>query len=632
MFPLQGGAPRQTTYIEDVFSAYTYGGNTSTQAITNGVDLSTHGGLVWTKERGASYTHYLADTARGTGQYLKTPTTDANQASADRITAFNTTGYSLGANLALNENGKNYISWTSRNAANFFTHNTVSHTNGVATNIDLSSLGVVGAAQVKITGTTGDWYYWHRSLTAGNNLRLNTTAAQSTTNAYLSVSGTTLTISASAPSGTYVYHARAHDDSENGLIYCGSFTTDGSGNATVTTGWEAQYLEIKCISSVPSEPNWQIYDSMRGLTAAGSLDAFLYANTSTTGGTGSRIGLSATGFTAALDNSQTYIFIAIRRGPMRPPTSGTQVYNAVARTGTGAAATVTGAGFPPDLTLFKARSQTYAQRTHDRLRGASANLSAATTSAENSDTSTTTAFGMDGVSLGASAGVNENSTTYINHFFRRYPGVFDQVCYTGDGVAGRQIPHNLTVSPELIIVKKRNSSTDSLWPVYNPRTVATNQVLYLEQNSALTSNASVLFGNGTSVVSPTENVFTVGAFTYVNNTSDTYVAYLFATLAGISKVGSYTGTGTTNQIDCGFAAGARFVLIKRTDSTGDWYLWDSVRGIVAGNDPYLLLNSSAAENTSTDYIDPYAPGFELSSSAPAALNASGGTYVFLAFA
>jgi hypothetical protein len=112
----------------------------------------------------------------------------------------------------------------------------------------------------------------------------------------------------------------------------------------------------------------------------------------------------------------------------------------------------------------------------------------------------------------------------------------------------------------------------------------------------------------------------------------TYIAYLFATLAGVSKVGSYTGTGADLNVDCGFSAGARFILIKRTDSTGDWYVWDSARGIVAGNDPYLLLNSLAAEVTSTDYIDPLSSGFTVTSSAPAALNASGGTYIFLAIA
>jgi hypothetical protein len=112
------------------------------------------------------------------------------------------------------------------------------------------------------------------------------------------------------------------------------------------------------------------------------------------------------------------------------------------------------------------------------------------------------------------------------------------------------------------------------------------------------------------------------------------VAYLFATCAGVSKVGSYTGTGTTLQIDCGFTGGARFVLIKRSQDgfSGDWYVWDSARGIVSGNDSYLLLNSTAAEVTNTDYIDTYSAGFEISSTAPAAINASGGSFIFFAVA
>ena len=112
-----------------------------------------------------------------------------------------------------------------------------------------------------------------------------------------------------------------------------------------------------------------------------------------------------------------------------------------------------------------------------------------------------------------------------------------------------------------------------------------------------------------------------------------WIAYLFATLAGISKVGSYTGNaGYAVNVNCGFSNGARFILIKRTDSTGDWYVWDSARGIVAGNDSYLLLNSAAAQVTNTDYIDPLSSGFTVTASAPAGLNAGGGTYIFLAIA
>jgi len=151
--------------------------------------------------------------------------------------------------------------------------------------------------------------------------------------------------------------------------------------------------------------------------------------------------------------------------------------------------------------------------------------------------------------------------------------------------------------------------------------------MFLETTAAKSTSATTW--NSTY---PTSSVFSLGTSLDVNTNGATYVAYLFATVAGVSKVGSYTGTGTTNQINCGFTGGARFVLIKRTDSTGDWYVWDSARGIVAGNDSYLLLNSTAAEVTNTDYVDTYSAGFEISSTAPAAINANGGSFIFFAVA
>ena len=90
---------------------------------------------------------------------------------------------------------------------------------------------------------------------------------------------------------------------------------------------------------------------------------------------------------------------------------------------------------------------------------------------------------------------------------------------------------------------------------------------------------------------------------------DSIVAYLFATKAGISKVGSYTGNGTSQTINCGFAAGARFILIKRTDAAGDWFVWDSVRGITSSYDPFLRLNTTDAEVTYYNVIIPNSTGF-----------------------
>jgi len=151
-------------------------------------------------------------------------------------------------------------------------------------------------------------------------------------------------------------------------------------------------------------------------------------------------------------------------------------------------------------------------------------------------------------------------------------------------------------------------------------------------NSANGSFASSAFWNDTE---PTSSVFSIGTAGHVNGSSgQKHIAYLFATLPGISKVGSYSGTGNAINVDCGFTAGARFILIKRSDEdfNNDWYVWDTTRGIASGNDPYILLNSAVPQVTNTDFIDPLSTGFTVTSSAPTALNASGGTYIFLAIA
>lgn len=187
----------------------------------------------------------------------------------------------------------------------------------------------------------------------------------------------------------------------------------------------------------------------------------------------------------------------------------------------------------------------------------------------------------------------------------------------------------------MIIVKRRNGGGSESWVVqHSGLTGGIGQGVNSDYIVYLNSTNQEFDSDGTFNFSPTTTTFSLqnNSNDQVNDLSGTYIAYLFATLAGVSKVGSYTGTSADLNVDCGFTTGARFVLIKRTDSTGDWYVWDSVRGIVAGNDPYLLLNSTAAENTGTDYIDPLASGFTVTSSAPAALNASGGSYIFLAIA
>jgi hypothetical protein len=289
------------------------------------------------------------------------------------------------------------------------------------------------------------------------------------------------------------------------------------------------------------------------------------------------------------------------------------------------------------MTLARARNTAVSMEDYDRLRGNTVRLSTDLTDAEVA--STALYFDLsNSVSLRAGYNLNYSTLNFVAYNFKRAPSFFDEVCYTGlraiNNTTPQVVSHNLGVAPELVIFKCRSaatiSSTATNWATCTILGGVYSNAGYLNTNDSFgfSNNLDPSSNGGVSASS-----ITIGyGAAETNATGNTYVAYLFATCAGVSKVGSYTGTATTKQIDCGFTAGARFVLIKRTDSTGDWYVWDTARGIVSGNDPYLLLNSTAAEVTSTDYVDTYSAGFEISSTAPAAINASGGTYIFLAIA
>ena len=153
-------------------------------------------------------------------------------------------------------------------------------------------------------------------------------------------------------------------------------------------------------------------------------------------------------------------------------------------------------------------------------------------------------------------------------------------------------------------------------------------------NQLLYSNSSAVQSNTANRITAfTNDGYTLGTAGQVNGTSAyNYAGWNFRKKEGFFDIVTYTGTGSDLNVDCGFSAGARFVLIKRSNGSGDWYYWDHHRGIVAGDDPYALLNSSAASVTNTDYIDPLNAGFTVTSSAPAGLNNSGSTYIFLAIA
>jgi len=628
-----------TVYVENVFSTYLYTGNGSTQTINNGIDLAGKGGMVWIKDRGATWQHTVTDSARGVGQYLGTNLTNAQQPWNSDAPTFTSTGLTIPVNGGVpytNYLTDTYASWTFRKQPKFF--DVVTYT-GTGSNATIAhNLGSTpGFIVVKRTnGGGGNWMVYHRGLPSSSYyLILNRTDAQDVSSFSWNPTSTTFDVNyelgLTANGGTYVAYLFAHDAGGFGLtgtdnvISCGSFTADGSGNATVNLGYEPQWITQKLSSGTV---NWATYDTMRGWSQTQIKQLYPNLADAEGGGAATLFYPTATGFQwvgGALAAGGTYIYIAIRRGPMKVPTDGTKVFSPVANSDTTGTKQTT--GFVVDLQALAFRASTGAKNWMDRLRGVSTtatnggvNLQSTNTGAEFAATYTRAWDNTGYQTAGAYA-----DTSIVGWNFGRAPSFFDEVCYTGTGSA-RSITHNLGVPPELIITKMRSGGAN--WMVFS-----TSALLYgYPDNGFYLNSTNAMDGYNFVASAPTATTYSVGTGAEYNSNTSTYVSYLFATCAGVSKIGSYTGTGTTKQVDCGFAAGARFVLIKRTDSTGDWYVWDTARGIVSGNDPYLLLNSTAAEVTSTDYIDAYSAGFELSSTAPAALNASGGTYIFLAIA
>lgn len=633
------------TYIEDLFSTYLYTGTGATQTITNNINTSNYGGLIWVKGRSGATGHRFIDTARGATKSLESNSTAIEATESTGLTAFGTNGFTLGADADYNTSASTYVSWAFRKQPKFF--DIVTYTGSGSNRTISHSLGSTpGCIIVKRLDTASDWQVYHRSLTSASyTIKLNSASPQIVdTTVWNSTAPTSLVFSVgtsslvNASGGTYVAYIFAHNSGGFGLtgsdnvITCGSYTGNGSSSGTeVNLGYEPQWLLIKDYASVSSRP-WNIQDITRGFSQGQT--SRIKAETLDAETTATLVEPTSTGFKLITTNTDynnsgsLYLYVAIRRGPMKVPTDATTVFGLSARAGTGVNATVSGGQFA-DSFLVKRRQGNQNAIIASRLTDINY-LNTPSTGAEQVADATIFQANpwdiMDGVKIGTTASlVNSSAGTYINYLFKRSPSFFDVVCYTGTGTTNTQITHNLGVSPDLLIVKGRTPAVTSWYVLASP---LLTQYGKLDTTDAFTSTSKTNFFSS----DPTSTYFVLGSSSSVNSSTGDYIAYMFANCAFVSKIGSYTGTGTTNQINCGFTGGARFILIKRTDAIGAWYFWDTARGIITGNDPYLLLNSNANEVTGTDYINPYSLGFELSSTAPSDINANGGTFIYLAIA
>jgi hypothetical protein len=320
--------------VADVFSTTLYTGNGGTQTITNDIDLSGEGGLVWLKERtstGQNQFHFWQDTVRGAGKAIYSNSLSAQiDLSPSGITSFLSTGFTLvNGGTGVNSSSSNYVSWTFRKAEKFF--DVVTYTGNGSTQNITHNLGTTpGLIVIKRTDSTSNWICWHRSLTNTTQYAviLNSTSAQfydsfdpypwnntAPTSTQFSVgyyASMNQAFGVNVSGATYVAYLLAHETDSDSLIQCGGFTTGTNGVATVTLGWEPQWLMIKRTNGTQ---RWIVIDTQRGWDNGFNTDAGLFPNETTAELGGSEFGYpTSTGFytTGSLSDNADYIYVAIR--------------------------------------------------------------------------------------------------------------------------------------------------------------------------------------------------------------------------------------------------------------------------------------------------------------------------------
>jgi hypothetical protein len=308
---------------------------------------------------------------------------------------------------------------------------------------------------------------------------------------------------------------------------------------------------------------------------------------------------------------------------------------------------VNSVSFAPDWVWIKDRNTARSHRLFDTVRGATKALFSDSTDAETTLATDLTAFNSNGFALGAGAGSNATAETYVGWQWKGGgTGVsntsgsitstvsanptagFSVVTYISNGVNGATIGHGLGVAPSMVIVKTRYVGTTQAWAVYHASAGATQ---YLILNTTAGATTSSTYWNNTA---PSSTVFTIGTSNDVNINSSvyTYVAYCFAPVAGYSAFGSYTGNGSTDGPFVFLGLRPRFIMIKRTDVANDWVILDTSRNAYNLTNSALFPNSSSSETSNGFYdSDIVSNGIKIKAS-NAVVNASGGTYIYMAFA
>jgi hypothetical protein len=452
---------------------------------------------------------------------------------------------------------------------------------------------------------TGSWFWEITPTTVGSG------------SAGIGVANTSFTIGNEGGTNTYFYYADGTKNLNNtSTSYGASYTS----NDVIGVAFDATNGTLTFYKNGTSQ------GQITGIPTGVTYVPFMCSNTS----------VSASTFVANFGQrpfafSPPTGFKALNTLNLPTPTilKGNQYFDATTYTGNSGTQSVVNSGaMQPDLVWIKDRSAVGQHVLTDSVRGVDRQLFSSLTNAEQTSATGITSLNSNGFTTGANpsptGATNSSPDAFIAWQWKEGATQgFDIVTYTGNG-STQAVNHSLGVTPSMVIVKGR-SGTGRNWMVQFGKTNA-DRYLMLNSTAAYTIDSTPW-----NTTNPTSTTFTVGANANTNQSSETFVAYLFAEVAGYSAFGSYTGNGSADGtfVFTGFLP--RYVMVKRTDSTGGWAINDTARDPTNINDAYLAANTSGAEIQPEQGIDILSNGFKLRSNGTIT-NASGGTFIYLAFA
>ena len=612
--------------------------------------------FVWIKNRGTTTFHALVNSVVGENYIQYSNSTLAGETNSNILTSLDSNGFTVGSELTSNGSGSNYVAWCFKGGGSAVSNTDGTITSTVSANQD-AGFSIVstqsngsgylnfghGLSQApelvitKFTSQVGEWYTYTTAISNGFDaaLKLNGTDAAitaygtnkwSATSTVVAIGTSQWYMTANVPFICYCFH------SVEGFSKIGSYTGVGSGNTVnVVTGFEPAFIMIKRTDSIE---DWKIIDNERA-NFANSLE--VNEAIAEEVGNNSNFVLNSNGFTIGDPSGDynasggTYIYLAIAADPDTTTPVVENSFDVVTYTGNGTSLDII-TDFKPDLVWTKPRSYDDNHQLWDTIRGAGWTVYSNSTNAQNPTIRLdgVSSFNDNGFSIGNWNNINVANETYVAWCWKagdhddNLPQIntegtinsivsvnaaagFSIIKFTAPSSGVWTYGHGLSSTPEMIIIKDISAAND--WQVFFPSILGNNQKLVLNSTAAAATTGVL---NNTN---PTSTLITQTGYGNSNN----QIAYCFHSVSGYQKIGSFSySVGHSENV--GFEP--RFLMMKKTSNISSWYMIDNKR--VSGTNNYgILANSSAAEDTGTNYITFTSTGFTTTYS-------DSGTYIYLA--